>query len=303
MGSGCSQSTHLFHLLTRPWQSGRQLCLLASGEKPLRRDTDIMEVLQRTLLFLLLSSVCSGEGSKDVQNTGSSTSPPPNLASSSTSATTITPSPDLHKPTLGTSPPGTISNESSKTSLMSTVSSITTVTVEGTTSNDITKNESVTANDTMTNLPTVNAISTVQSPQPKIENVSSSTTAEIIVNTPHPAGSVTESKTSPSLSLVITTPDIIFSSPGTEDGKNMSASSAKTSYSSVILPVVIALIVVTLSVFVLVGLYRMCWKTDPGTQDNGNDQPQSDKESVKLLTVKTISHESGEHSVQGKTKN
>uniref|UniRef100_A0A2K5QJ27 Endomucin n=1 Tax=Cebus imitator TaxID=2715852 RepID=A0A2K5QJ27_CEBIM len=41
----------------------------------------------------------------------------------------------------------------------------------------------------------------------------------------------------------------------------------------------------------------------PGTAENGNDQPQSDKESVKLLTVKTISHESGEHSAQGKTKN
>ncbi|ELK06373.1 Endomucin [Pteropus alecto] len=37
----------------------------------------------------------------------------------------------------------------------------------------------------------------------------------------------------------------------------------------------------------------MCRKTDPGTPENGNDQPQSDKESVKLLTVKTISHESG----------
>ncbi|XP_036742798.1 endomucin isoform X2 [Manis pentadactyla] len=71
----------------------------------------------------------------------------------------------------------------------------------------------------------------------------------------------------------------------------------------IILPVVIVLIVITLSVFVLVGLYRMCWKTDPGTPENGNDQPQSDKESVKLLTVKTISHEPGEHSAQGKTKN
>ncbi|XP_027709236.1 endomucin isoform X3 [Vombatus ursinus] len=59
----------------------------------------------------------------------------------------------------------------------------------------------------------------------------------------------------------------------------------------VILPVVIALIAITLSVFTLVGLYRMCWKTDPGTPDNGTDQPQSDKESVKLLTVKTISPE------------
>ncbi|XP_047712737.1 endomucin isoform X5 [Prionailurus viverrinus] len=89
----------------------------------------------------------------------------------------------------------------------------------------------------------------------------------------------------------------------TEDAKNASSSSASPSYSSIILPVVIALIVVTLSAFILVGLYRMCWKTDPGTPENGNDQPQSDKESVKLLTVKTISHESGEHSAQGKTKN
>uniref|UniRef100_A0A452QW24 Endomucin n=1 Tax=Ursus americanus TaxID=9643 RepID=A0A452QW24_URSAM len=80
---------------------------------------------------------------------------------------------------------------------------------------------------------------------------------------------------------------------GTEDAKNASSSSASPSYSGIILPVVIALIVVTLSAFVLVGLYRMCWKTDPGTPENGNDQPQSDKESVKLLTVKTISHESG----------
>uniref|UniRef100_A0A8C9A2L1 Endomucin n=1 Tax=Prolemur simus TaxID=1328070 RepID=A0A8C9A2L1_PROSS len=40
-----------------------------------------------------------------------------------------------------------------------------------------------------------------------------------------------------------------------------------------------------------------------GTPENGNDQPQSDKESVKLLTVKTISHESGEHSAHAKTKN
>ncbi|VTJ82838.1 Hypothetical predicted protein [Marmota monax] len=33
------------------------------------------------------------------------------------------------------------------------------------------------------------------------------------------------------------------------------------------------------------------------------NRPQSDKESVKLLTVKTISNESGEHSAQGKSKN
>ncbi|XP_038625261.1 endomucin isoform X2 [Tachyglossus aculeatus] len=74
-------------------------------------------------------------------------------------------------------------------------------------------------------------------------------------------------------------------------------------YSGVILPVVIALIVITLSVFILVGLYRMCRKTDPGSPENGTDQPQSDKESVKLLTVKTLSPETGEQSAQGKNKN
>ncbi|XP_016049277.1 endomucin isoform X2 [Erinaceus europaeus] len=70
---------------------------------------------------------------------------------------------------------------------------------------------------------------------------------------------------------------------------------ASPEYSSVILPVVIALIVITLSVFALVGLYRLCRRTQPGAPENGNDQPpQSDRESVKLLTVKTISHEPGE---------
>ncbi|XP_051021674.1 endomucin [Acomys russatus] len=89
----------------------------------------------------------------------------------------------------------------------------------------------------------------------------------------------------------------------TDDGKITATPSTSPSYSSIILPVVIALIVMTLLVFTLVGLYRMCWKRDPGTQENGNDQPQADKDSVKLLTVKTLSHESGEHSAQGKTKN
>lgn len=89
----------------------------------------------------------------------------------------------------------------------------------------------------------------------------------------------------------------------TEDGKITATTSTTPSYSSVILPVVIALIVITVLVFTLVGLYRICWKRDPGTPESGNDQPQSDKESVKLLTVKTISHESGEHSAQGKAKN
>ncbi|KAM6136350.1 endomucin [Phoenicopterus ruber ruber] len=61
--------------------------------------------------------------------------------------------------------------------------------------------------------------------------------------------------------------------------------------SGVILPIVITLIVITLSVFSLVALYRMCQKKTPERQENGTEQAQSDKEGVKLLSVKTTSPE------------
>ncbi|XP_070468692.1 endomucin isoform X2 [Equus przewalskii] len=154
--------------------------------------------------------------------------------------------------------------------LSSSSSGVTDWRKEATTS--VTKGEFITTNTTVTSLPVSDAVSTLQSSHNKTENQNSTKTTE-------------------------------RTETGTENAKNASSSSTNPSYSSIILPVVITLIVVTLSVFVLVGLYRMCWKTDPGAPDNGNDQPQSDKESVKLLTVKTISHESGEHCAQGKTKN
>uniref|UniRef100_A0A8C3B9M5 Endomucin n=1 Tax=Cairina moschata TaxID=8855 RepID=A0A8C3B9M5_CAIMO len=64
-------------------------------------------------------------------------------------------------------------------------------------------------------------------------------------------------------------------------------------YSSVILPVVITLIVITLSVFSLVALYRICHKKTPERQENGTEQAQLDKEGVKLLSVKITSPETG----------
>ncbi|CAM5139718.1 unnamed protein product [Natator depressus] len=73
-------------------------------------------------------------------------------------------------------------------------------------------------------------------------------------------------------------------------------------YSSIILPVVIALIVITLSVFILVALYRMCQRTAPERQENGTEQAPTDKEGVKLLSVKTTSPETGEHIFQGKNR-
>ncbi|KAM9381801.1 endomucin [Phaethornis superciliosus] len=106
------------------------------------------------------------------------------------------------------------------------------------------------------------------------------------------------------------TSDLHLSSPtkSTASGSTGSSSGNKKGtesaihYSSVILPVVITLIVITLSVFSLVALYRMCQKKTPERQENGTEQAQSDKEGVKLLSVKTTSPETGEHSSQGKNK-
>ncbi|NXT27250.1 MUCEN protein, partial [Syrrhaptes paradoxus] len=80
-------------------------------------------------------------------------------------------------------------------------------------------------------------------------------------------------------------------------------------FAGIILPIVITLIVITLSVFLLVALYRMCQKKTPGiwVAFSVGGKPinvlfiikkslgaQSDKEGVKLLSVKTTSPETGE---------
>ncbi|NXN41682.1 MUCEN protein, partial [Rhinoptilus africanus] len=67
-------------------------------------------------------------------------------------------------------------------------------------------------------------------------------------------------------------------------------------FAGVILPIVITLIVITLSVFSLVALYRMCQKKTPGIWFNFSGQGGADqyKEGVKLLSVKTTSPETGE---------
>ncbi|XP_010018549.1 PREDICTED: endomucin, partial [Nestor notabilis] len=81
-----------------------------------------------------------------------------------------------------------------------------------------------------------------------------------------------------------------FCSPVSSSG-NKKLPGSDIHYSSVILPVVITLIVITLSVFSLVSLYRICQKKTPERQENSTEQAQSDKEGVKLLSVKTTSPE------------
>ncbi|NWZ75857.1 MUCEN protein, partial [Poecile atricapillus] len=68
-------------------------------------------------------------------------------------------------------------------------------------------------------------------------------------------------------------------------------------FADVILPVVITLIVITLSVFSLVALYKMCQKKTPGIwfAFSSGGEINSGKEGVKLLSVKTTSSETGEY--------
>ncbi|XP_033920898.1 endomucin [Melopsittacus undulatus] len=98
-----------------------------------------------------------------------------------------------------------------------------------------------------------------------------------------------------------TTQSTSFYSPESTP-ENKKGTGSDNHYSSVILPVVITLIVITLSVFSLVSLYRICQKKTPERQENSTEQAQSDKEGVKLLSVKTTSSETGEHSSHGKNK-
>lgn len=260
-----------------------------------------MRLLPATaLLFLLSNSVCGSEDGPAAEN--NSTPSPPKSSTIKASVTTPGTVPVLNlvtKPTAGTPPKGTTNSELS-TSLVPALTSPTTAKHEGITTQVAMKNNVLNTNATVPNLPVSNATLTVPTSQHKTENQSSIKTTKTSVITQLPDALP---KTTVSLSASPTTAIIISQPQDTDDGKITATPSTTPSYSSIILPVVIALIVMTLLVFTLVGLYRLCWKRDPGTQENGNDQPQSDKESVKLLTVKTISHESGEHLAQGKTKN
>lgn len=265
-----------------------------------------MKLLQVAVLCLLTSV-----GSSEDNQGGISTIPvliPSTISAAKTSGPTPVTTTSLNlvtQSTAGTSPKGTTNKEFLQTSMLTTLASLTT-TVKGeeATTNGVTKKELTTKSATVTDFSLPNDVSTLQSSQNKTENQSLVNTTE----RPRPVSTsqpdALPSKTSILFSISTATAENTSQSQGAEsENNNASPSSTSSSHSNIILPVVIALIVITLSVFALVGLYRLCRKTDPGTAENGNDQPQSDKESVKLLTVKTISHETGERSAQGKNKN
>ncbi|KAM4834188.1 endomucin isoform 3-T3 [Thomomys bottae] len=235
-----------------------------------------MRLLQVTAVFLLLSSLYSSHVSSDLGTTSPTLILPTNSTTNKPSSTQHTkPATDPVHPTPEI-PKETVSKDSSEISLVSSVTSVATAKSVANTVPGGTQNELITTNATATTLPFSDAVSTSKGFQPTTENQSSIKMTTMTASTQQPGASLSETTVLP-----------LFLSTAVTPPRNLSQ------LQGIILPVVIALIVITLSVFVLVGLYRMCWKKDPGAPENGNDQPQSDKESVKLLTVKTISHESG----------
>ncbi|XP_072480331.1 endomucin isoform X4 [Notamacropus eugenii] len=243
-----------------------------------------MELLQGTFLFLSMCSLCYSQENQD--------------------PTTMTTSQSLRTVTTTASPSTTTSeavetsvNTSEKLSTPVATESVNTSSV-GTRSSSLVSSPNTGTLKEPSSMPTISTKSSFVSTVAKTErgtsqterpsNASKTTSLQSSDHQFQSTVSTTQSSNKSTNTLeMITTPYI----------KNQENSKG------VILPVVIALIAITLSVFTLVGLYRMCWKTDPGTPDNGTDQPQSDKESVKLLTVKTISPETSEQSAQGKNKN
>ncbi|XP_053113909.1 endomucin isoform X2 [Hemicordylus capensis] len=87
-----------------------------------------------------------------------------------------------------------------------------------------------------------------------------------------------------------------------DGAQNATEQKVQDSSSSFVLPLVIALTGMTLCIFPSVVVYKMCRKTTPERQENGTEQAPSDKENVKLISVKTTSPETGEHTFQGKNK-
>ncbi|XP_068869343.1 mucin-22-like isoform X2 [Aphelocoma coerulescens] len=132
------------------------------------------------------------------------------------------------------------------------------------------------------------------------ESLDAASTMGSFSSTVSTEGSTSASGTS---GLPVSSPTSLTTSgnPKSSSG-NQTQTGSDIRYSNVILPIVITLIVITLSVFSLVALYKMCQKKTPERQENGAEQAQSDKEGVKLLSVKTTSSETGEHSSHGKNK-
>ncbi|KAK2546067.1 Emcn [Columba livia] len=198
---------------------------------------------------------------------------------------------------------------------------LTTITIRATDEPTTSKSTATSPNPTQqitqgtTTQPPVKATTTAASKNDSTTTTTQASTTQLAQNVSSGASSTKAWSVSSTVSLQKTTSapgtsglhvssptePMTLGSPASNSGNNNVPENA-IHYSSVILPIVITLIVITLAAFSLVALYRMCQKKTPERQENGTEQAQSDKEGVKLLSVKTTSAETGEHPSQGKNK-
>nr|XP_034969242.1 endomucin isoform X1 [Zootoca vivipara] len=240
-----------------------------------RRST--MELLGRVLLSAALLTLCCVGGNEDINTTPSKgpTSPGSTTTISTTKASQET--------------------SSRNTSKAATADNTTTIA-------NSSANSSATAQPTQTSALSTsnNTASTGTAESPALSTVTSShsalTTPAQHNKTTSPNKNATQRSVQDTLQKATEVPI---------ESNTVNAHSEKQdhpSYTTIILPVIIALIVISLSVFLLVILYRMCLKTTPERQENGTEQAPSDKENVKLISVKATSPENGDQASQGKNR-
>ncbi|XP_051646466.1 endomucin isoform X1 [Manacus candei] len=234
------------------------LCVCAVGEDGIPTPT--------------LSSTISASGSKSVTE------------SMKTSTSQVTPS----QASVPTTTVIGATTESITNTSMSSLSNATQGITQDTTTQAVVKVTTTTPNESFSTINPTQASATELPQNGSSED--SSTKGSSYSSTVSPEINTSSSGTS-GLPVSSPTESTTSGSRGSSPGEDEKGTESDIHYSSIILPIVITLIVITLSVFSLVALYKMCQKKTPERQENGAEQAQSDKDGVKLLSVKTTSPE------------
>uniref|UniRef100_A0A8C3MXD5 Endomucin n=1 Tax=Geospiza parvula TaxID=87175 RepID=A0A8C3MXD5_GEOPR len=297
MGSDQAQSPHtFFHGVIKACLRVRALpAQLHKGG--LTALPPSMKLLGTAFFFLSVLCVCT-VGEDGIQTTTVKTTTSAVTSKAGESVTTRTSQAMTSTASVLTTAAVRATNETTTSSPTSSSPNATSQTTQ-----DTTEETSAVTSAASTNLSTTNTTQSSGAQLAQNESLGAApTTRQSFTSTVSPKTNASASGTS---GLPMSSPTH-STKPTSESPKSSAGNQTHTgssiSYSNVILPIVITLIVITLSVFSLVALYKMCQKKTPERQENGAEQAQSDKEGVKLLSVKTTSSETGEHSSHGKNK-
>ncbi|XP_044875506.1 endomucin isoform X8 [Mauremys mutica] len=254
-----------------------------------------MKLLGAALLSLAVFSICTTNAQEN-----SSMTPPSNTVQSTAAQENSSMTPPSN--TVQSTAVSSDSTITINSSINVSVSSDSTITISSSTNVSAQENSSMTPPSKTIHLTAAQENSSMTPPFKSIQSTAVSSDSTITINS---STNVSAGKTEslPGSSVTATSDSTwMTAGPGSPGSNDKQADNDQ--YSNIILPVVIALIVITLSVFILVALYRMCRRKTTEGQETGTEQATTDKEGVKLLSVKTktTSPETGEHSSQGKNR-